>query len=108
MTSIRFMRPLLTVALVLVLLFSVQLAALAAPPVRIAIIPGGGSGIEHEVVERITSQLQDRQDVVISTVNPDWYVVCNIIERLDQVSAAIRYNGNVTVKTKDGHVISTA
>ncbi len=101
------MRMVLAGAFVLVLLFAVQLKAFAAPPVRIAIIPGGGSGIEQEVVDRITSQLQDRQDIVISTVNPDWYVVCNITERLDQVSGAIRYNGNVTVKTKDGHVIST-
>jgi len=107
MTNFRCTQPLLAVALVVVLFFAIQLKALAAPPLRIAIIPGGGSGIEQEVVDRITSQLQDRQDVVISTVNPDWYVVCNITERLDQVSGAIRYNGNVTVKTKEGHVIST-
>ena len=78
-----------------------------APPVRIAVVPAGGSGIEQEAVDRISSQLQDLKDVVISTVNPDWYVVCNIQENTNQMSGQIRYNGTVTVKTTDGQVVSS-
>jgi len=78
-----------------------------APPVRIAVVPAGGSGIEQEAVDRISTGLQDLQNVVISTVNPDWYVVCNIQENTNQMSGAIRYNGTVTVKTTDGQVVSS-
>lgn len=78
-----------------------------APPVRIAVVPGGGSGQEQEVCDRINGQLQNNQDVALSTVNPDWYVVCNIKEMLDQNSGQIRYNGTVTTKTTNGHIIST-
>jgi hypothetical protein len=78
-----------------------------APPIRIAVVPGGGSGQEQEVVDRINGQLQSNQDVDLSTVNPDWYVVCNIKEMLDQNSGQIRYNGTVTTKTTAGHVINT-
>jgi hypothetical protein len=81
--------------------------ALAAPPVRIAIIPGGGSGIEQEIVDHIASQFDGDPSVVISTVNPDWYVICKIHESNDQVSGQIRYNGTVTIKTGDGQVVST-
>lgn len=78
-----------------------------APPVRIAVVPGGGSGQEQEVCDRINGQLQSNQDVALSTVNPDWYVVCNIKEMLDQNSGQIRYNGTVTTKTTNGHIINT-
>lgn len=79
----------------------------APPPVRIGVVPGGGSGIEQDIVDRISGQLQDNPNVALSTVNPDWYVVCNIVQNLDQGSGQIRYNGTVTVKTVDGQVIST-
>src|ERR1700722_10610840 len=79
------------------LLFS---SAQAAPPVRIAVVPGGGSGQEQEVVDQISNRLQEmQQTVALSTVNPDWYVVCNIKENTDQVSGQIRYNGTVIIKT---------
>lgn len=95
-------------ALVLSLCFTVcTLSATAAPPVRIAVVPGGGSGIEQDIVDHIANELQNNPDIALSTTNPDWYVVCNIHERLDQVSGSIRYNGTVTVKTTDGHIIST-
>lgn len=93
-----------TFLLVISLCFS--LAANAAPPVRIAVVPAGGSGMEQDAVDRISNALSELSDVSISTVNPDWYVVCNIQEHIDQVSGQIRYNGTVTVKTTDGQVIS--
>ncbi len=93
----------------LLLLFN--LAALpseaAAPPVRIAVVTGGGSGIEQDIVDRITNRLSANPNVSISTVNPDWYVVCNIKEFMDQMSGQIRYNGNVLVKTGGGQVLSS-
>lgn len=57
-----------------------QAAFAGAPPVRIAVVPGGGSGIEQEIVDRISSSLSANQNIALSTVNPDWYVVCNIKE----------------------------
>lgn len=90
------------------LLLLLSCPALAgAPPVRIAVVPGGGSGIEQDVVDQISQQLGGMEGVALSTVNPDWYVVCNIHENLDQMSGSIRYNGNVLVKTVGGKVIST-
>jgi hypothetical protein len=77
------------------------------PPVRIAVVPGGGSGMEQEVVDRISSLLQDNSNIALSTVNPDWYVVCNIIDRQDVAGANVRVNGTVTIKSTDGHVINT-
>ncbi|MDR3612320.1 MAG: hypothetical protein P4L53_02065 [Candidatus Obscuribacterales bacterium] len=82
-------------------------AEAAAPPVRIAVVPGGGSGMEQDVVDRISSQLQSNEQIVLSTVNADWYVVCNVKENIDQASGQIRYNGTVLVKTTDGQVIGT-
>lgn len=84
------------------------LAAQAAPPVRIAVVTGNGSGVEQDIVDRISSQLSNMPDVALSTVNPDWYVVCNINESIDQMSGSIRYNGSVLVKTNSGQVIHTA
>ncbi|MCC6978425.1 MAG: hypothetical protein IT343_08890 [Candidatus Melainabacteria bacterium] len=80
----------------------------AIPPVRMSITPGGQSGIEQEVCDRLNMGLSNSQDVVISTVNPDWFVVCTITEKTDQNTGQIRYNGTVTVKTRDGQVITTS
>lgn len=92
-------------------LFVIVLAAApslaGAPPVRISIVPGGQSGIEQEACDRIAQALANSRDVQISTVNPDWTVVCTITDKMDQNSGQIRYNGTVTVKTSDGQVINT-
>jgi len=82
-------------------------AAFAAQPVRISVTAGGESGIEQEAVDKISYQLSNNPNVVISTVNPDWYVVCKIGQVLDQLSGQIRYNGTVIIKSADGQVIST-
>ena len=98
------------IALVVALATSplVPLSALAGgPPVRIAVVPGGGSGIEQDIVDRISNELSNNPKVAVSTVNPDWYVVCNIKENMDQMSGQIRYNGNVLIKTKGGQVLGT-
>ncbi|CAN5159587.1 hypothetical protein BH10CYA1_BH10CYA1_31400 [soil metagenome] len=95
------------IGLCFVVLTFVRPALADAPPVRIAVVPGGGSGQEQEVCDRINGQLQSNQDVALSPTNPDWYVVCNIKEMLDQNSGQIRYNGTVTTKTTAGHIIST-
>jgi hypothetical protein len=93
----------------LILLFCILLAvpASAAQPVRIAVVCGGGSGIEQDVVDRISGQLAGMEDVALSAVNPDWYVVCNVQEKTDQMSGQIRYNGNVIIKTTDGQILGT-
>lgn len=93
--------------LMLLSLLACAQAALAAPPVRIAVVCGGGSGIEQEIVDRISNQLANLSDVVLSPTNPDWYVVCNITENLDQGSGSIRYNGSVIVKTVGGQILNT-
>jgi hypothetical protein len=84
-------------------------AALAsnAPPVRLAIVPGNGSGMEQEVADRVTDQLQSNNDVKVSTVNPDWMAVVNIVDKTDNIALTIRVNGTLTIKTRDGHVIDT-
>ncbi len=81
--------------------------AQAAPPVRIAIVPGGGSGMEQEVCDRISDQLQSSPNIQISTVNPDWYVVCSITDTADLVAQNVRVNGTVTIKSVDGHILNT-
>ncbi|MCA9803183.1 MAG: hypothetical protein KC777_14535 [Cyanobacteria bacterium HKST-UBA02] len=78
-----------------------------APPVRMSIVTGGGSGIEQEIVDRLTARLSQNPNIAISTVNPDWNVTCSIKDFMDQMSGQIRYNGNVEVKTLSGHVIAT-
>ena len=84
------------------------LPALAnVPPVRIAVVSGSGSGIEQSIVDKITMRLEENKNVAMSTVNPDWYVVCNIKEFMDQMSGQIRYNGTVLVKTSGGQVLSS-
>lgn len=77
------------------------------PPVRIAVIPGGGSGMEQDVVDRITNELQNNPHVRVSTVNPDWFVQCNIFDRTDTVGASVRTNGTVVIKTLDKHILNT-
>ncbi|MBZ0185480.1 MAG: hypothetical protein K8F91_04445, partial [Candidatus Obscuribacterales bacterium] len=82
-------------------------ALAGAPPVRMSIITGGGSGIEQEIVDRLTARLSQNPNIAVSTVNPDWNVVCNIKDSMDQMSGQIRYNGSVLVKTNSGHVIAS-
>lgn len=77
------------------------------PPVRISVVTGGQSGIEQDIVDKISVQLEQNPSVAISTVNPDWQVVCTIKENMDQYSGQIRYNGDVVVKTMKGQVITT-
>jgi hypothetical protein len=94
-------------AVVLVLAGTLVLPAEAAPPVRIAVVPSGGSGMEQAVVDGIIVDLQNNQGAAVSTVNPDWYVVCNIQESTDQVGGTARANGTVTIKTVDGQILNT-
>ena len=98
---------LLTAATVLVTSAYTITSAWAAPPVRIAVVSASGSGIEQEIVDRVTNSLSSLSDVVVSTVNPDWYIVCNITEQLDPGSGSIRYNGSVITKTAGGQVLNT-
>lgn len=77
------------------------------PTVRIAVVPGGGSGMEQEVVDGINGRLSGDPNVALSTVNPDWYVICNILDKTDFQQMAVRVNGTVTIKTTDGHVVDT-
>jgi hypothetical protein len=79
----------------------------APPPVRLALVPGNASGMEQEVVDRITSALQGNSNIKLSTVNPDWFGVVNIIDKIDSIALTIRVNGTLTIKTRDGHVIDT-
>jgi hypothetical protein len=80
---------------------------LAVPPVRLAIVPGGGSGMEQEVCDRIGDQLQSNTNIKISTVNPDWFAVVNIIDKPDLVGQTVRVNGTLTIKSTDGHILDT-
>lgn len=90
------------------LLFGGSIPALAtAPPVRISIVAANGDGNEQEAADRISAQLERLPNIVLSTVNPDWFVRCSIQEVNDRHSGQIRYNGTVTVKTTDGQVVST-
>jgi hypothetical protein len=79
----------------------------AAPPVRMAIVAGNASGMEQEVADRIGDQLQGNNNIKVSTVNPDWMAVVNIVDKTDNIALTIRVNGTLTIKTKDGHVIDT-
>ena len=77
------------------------------PAVRIAVVPGGGSGMEQEVVDRVSGDLQSNPRAKVSTVNPDWFVQCNIFDRNDTGGGSVRVNGTVVIKTVDGHVLNT-
>lgn len=103
-------RILLSAALTLVTLVMAwaSLPVLAAvPPVRIAVVPGGGSGKEQQIVDEIKAPLQNNPQIVLSTVNPDWYVICNVLSKTDPAQLSVTCNGTVTIKTSDGHVIDT-
>lgn len=84
-----------------------SIAAWAAPPVRIAVVPGGGSGMEQEVCDRITDRIQSNTDLRIGTVNPDWFAVVTIADKSDLMAQTTRVNGTLTIKTRDGHIINT-
>lgn len=103
----RLAKLLLAAACALSSAVAVLAPAWAAPPVRIAVVAGSGSGIEQEIVDRVTNSITALSDVEVSQVNPDWYVICNIHENLDQVSGAIRYNGSIIFKTAGGQVLNT-
>lgn len=83
-------------------------AAWAAPPVRIAIVAGNGSGQEQSAVDSITANLQNNPNVVVSTVNPDWYLVCNFVESVDTAGGSAKFNGTATIKTTDGQIVATS
>jgi len=93
----------------LIIMLGISAASYALPrPVRLAITAANGSGIEQQVVDAISSQLQDNGNIVISTVNPDWNIVCGINDNTDISSMTVRVNGTVTITTvKDGQVINT-
>jgi len=91
----------------LFLLLASAVSAFAAPPVRLAIVPGNGSGMEQEVCDRIVERIQENPNLKIGTVNPDWTAVVNIADKSDLVAQTTRVNGTLTIKTRDGHVIDT-
>ncbi len=92
----------------LAFIYNLATAAFAeVPAVRIAVVPGGGSGMEQEVVDRISADLQTNSKAKVSTVNPDWFVQCNIFDRTDTPGASVRVNGTVVIKTPDGHILNT-
>lgn len=95
------------VALTLLLFaFCFPIQCKAAPPVRIAVVPSSGSGMEQAVADAVSTRLQGVVDIVFSTVNPDWYVVCNIVEQTDPIGGSVKVNGTATIKTTDGQVIN--
>jgi hypothetical protein len=63
--------------------------------------------MEQDVVDRITNELQNNPHVKVSTVNPDWFVQCNIFDRTDTPGASVRTNGTVVIKTLDKHILNT-
>jgi hypothetical protein len=77
------------------------------PPVRISVVAANGDGNEQQVVDRIIAELERSPDIIVSTINSDWFVKCSIKEINDQRSGQIRYNGTVTVTTADGQTINT-
>lgn len=103
------MRVVLNLTLALAMLIGFSSISQSMPrPVRLAITAATGSGIEQQVVDYISAELQDNGNIVISTVNPDWNVVCRINDNTDISSMSVRVNGTVTISTvKDGQVINT-
>ena len=80
----------------------------ATLPVRIALVAGSGSGMEQTVVDNMTGQLQENENIVVSTVNPDWLVTCRIEDHTDIAALTVRVNGTVTVTSvADGRVLNT-
>ncbi len=79
-----------------------------SPPVRIALVAGTGSGMEQTVVDGLAAQLQENENIVVSTVNPDWFVTCRIEDHTDIAALTVRVNGTVTVTSvADGRVLNT-
>ena len=97
----------LSVSISFFLLFSLLPDTEADPlPVRLAITAVSGNGIEQDIADYISAQFSQDPNVVISTINPDWYVLCKINDNENRFTGQIRYNGTVTVKTADGQVIA--
>jgi hypothetical protein len=105
--GLRICACVLAAVLGLLTVLAAMASASNAPPVRIAIVAGNASGMEQEVVDRITDQLAGNADIKVSTVNPDWMAVVNIVDKTDNIALNIRVNGTLTIKTRDGHVIDT-
>lgn len=104
------LRSLLTAAITLAALVMatlIQPVFAEMPPVRIAVVPGGGSGMEQDVVDGINNSLSGQSQIALSTVNPDWFAICNILDKTDIQGQNVRVNGTVTIKTTDGHVVDT-
>lgn len=104
------LRSLLTAAITLAALVMatlIQPVFADMPPVRIAVVPGGGSGMEQDVVDGINNSLSGQSQIALSTVNPDWFAICNILDKTDIQGQNVRVNGTVTIKTSDGHVVDT-
>lgn len=77
-------------------------------PVRISILAVTHSGVEQQLVDALTAELRENPNIVLSTVNPDWFVNCRIEDHTDFASMNVRVNGTVTVETaKDGAVLNT-
>ncbi len=77
----------------------------APRPVRIAIVAASGSGIEQQLVDALTEQLQEDPSIVLSTVNPDWYVTCRVEDHIDTSALSVRVNGTVSVETAKGDAV---
>lgn len=101
------LKALLCASLSALTLLMSNLAAWAAPPVRIAVVPGGGSGMEQEVCDRIVDRISQNASVKVGTVNPDWFAVVSIADKPDLMAQTIRVNGTLTIKTREGHIIDT-
>jgi hypothetical protein len=106
-SSLKTLKTLLCSTLSATIVLLSSLAAWAAPPVRIAIVPGGGSGMEQEVCDRIVDRVSDNPNIRVGTVNPDWTATVNIADKSDLMAQTTRVNGTLTIKTRDGHVIDT-
>lgn len=105
-SQINLLKVMLSPAFIALLLLFVPAYA-TQEPVRLSITASSGSGTEQEIVDYISSQFSQDPNVVISTVNPDWYVLCKISDTEDRFTGQIRDNGTVTVKTPDGQTIAT-
>lgn len=102
-------RLLLIVTLALGILIGFASPSFATPrPVRIAVVAATGSGTEQQVVDSLSSQLQEDGNIVLSTVNPDWLVTCRIEDHTDIAALTVRVNGTITIKTAAGeNVLNT-
>lgn len=75
--------------------------------VRLSIVAGSSSGMEQEVIDRLSDQLSTVPNLIISTLNPDWIGTVSLVQSSDTVASGVRANGTLTIKTKDGQVIHT-